>query len=73
VPFHPSALRPGIDTYRQYLAQKIKQTNIDPEKLVGRYIPNLTGEPFSLSRNYIQEVADMTGSEPLRQLLKAWS
>lgn len=71
VPFHSSFLRPGIDMYRKYIADVIKPENIQPEKLVGRYIPNLTGKPFTLEKSYAQEVADMTGSETLRQILAA--
>ncbi|KAJ4422983.1 putative PKS/NRPS-like protein biosynthetic cluster [Gnomoniopsis sp. IMI 355080] len=71
-PLIAKALNECIETYRSYLAEKINKEHIDPEKLVGRYIPNLTGKPFSLEKSFVQEIANMTGSKPLEKLLAAW-
>lgn len=70
VPFHSTYLRGGIDSYRQFLKGKIHEHNIDPDQLVGKFIPNVMGTPFSLERSYIEQVAETTGSAPLRQMLK---
>jgi fatty acid synthase subunit beta len=69
VPFHSTYLRDGIGPYRRFLEGKILPENIDPDKLVDRFIPNVTGKPFSVDREYVQEVAEITGSESLRDLL----
>jgi fatty acid synthase subunit beta, fungi type len=73
VPFHSSYLREGIDTYRQYLKNKIQKEDIAVDRLVGRFVPNLTGKPFSISRDYVEEVTRATGSKILHQLLEGWA
>lgn len=72
VPFHSSYLRGGIPVYRQYLQSKIRKEDIVVDRLVGKYIPNLTGKPFSISRDYVEEVAMATNSHVLSQLLVDW-
>lgn len=42
------------------------------DRLVGKYIPNLTGKPFSISQDYVEEVAMATDSDVLSQLLVDW-
>ena len=69
VPFHSTYLRGGIDTYRQFLKEKIVEQNIDPDQFIGKFIPNITGKPFSIDRSYIEQVAECTGSVPLRRML----
>ena len=68
VPFHSAHLRKGIPAYRRYLETKILEENIDLEKLAA-FIPNVTAKPFSTDRSYVEEVARVTGSESLRELL----
>ncbi|KAH8885019.1 hypothetical protein GQ53DRAFT_829395 [Thozetella sp. PMI_491] len=72
VPFHSSFLRGGIDTYRKYLNEMVRVENIDPDKLEGRYIPNLTGRPFELNKEYVEDVYRMTGSQKVQNLLTVW-
>ncbi|KAJ5193540.1 fatty acid synthase beta subunit [Penicillium cf. viridicatum] len=72
VPFHSSYLRGGIPVYRRYLQSKIRKEDIVVDRLVGKYIPNLTGKPFSISRDYVEEVAMATDSHVLSQLLVDW-
>lgn len=73
VPFHSTYLRNGIDAYRKFLEGKILEENIDPEKLIGKFIPNVTGKPFSVERSYVKEVAEITGSAKLRGMLETVS
>ena len=40
-----------------------------PEQFVGRYVPNLTAKTFEISKEYVEEVEELTGSETLRKLL----
>ena len=72
MPFHSSYLRDGIDTYREYLKGKIRKEDVVVDRLVDKFIPNLTGKPFSISRSYVSEVAQATNSKALHQLLKDW-
>ena len=68
VPFHSTYLRKGIPAYRRYLETKISEENIDLRKLMG-FIPNVTAKPFSTDKEYVEEVARVTGSESLREFL----
>ena len=68
VPFHSTDLRKGIPAYRRYLESKILEENIHLEKL-NAFIPNVTAKPFSTDKEYVEEVARITESESLRDLL----
>lgn len=71
VPFHSSHLRSGVDPFRRRLQRSIKLDNASPTKLIGRYIPNLTGKPFEVTRQYFNEVLRLTGSIPIQQALES--
>ncbi|MGB6070588.1 MAG: fatty acid synthase subunit beta domain-containing protein, partial [Rhodococcus sp. (in: high G+C Gram-positive bacteria)] len=68
VPFHSTVLRGGVDDFRNRLETLLPE-QIDPAILVGRYIPNLVPKPFSLNREFVQEIADLVPSEPLNTVL----
>lgn len=75
VPFHSTVLRGGVPDFRNRL-EELLPASIDPEILAGRYIPNLVPKPFSLAREFIEEIADLVPSEPLDAVLAdfdAWS
>ncbi|WP_040732574.1 fatty acid synthase subunit beta domain-containing protein, partial [Nocardia tenerifensis] len=75
VPFHSTVLRKGVPEFRHKLEQLLP-ADLHPEILVGRYIPNLVPRPFSLEREFIQEIADLVPSEPLAAVLAdfdSWS
>ncbi len=57
VPFHSTVLRGGVDDFRERLLHLLPE-QIDPNILIGRYIPNLVPKPFNLGREFIQEIAD---------------
>jgi fatty acid synthase len=42
----------------------------DAEVIIGRYIPNLVPRPFSLDRDFIQEIRDLVPAEPLDEILE---
>ena len=67
VPFHSSVLRAGVADFRRSLERV--PADKDPELIVGRYIPNLVPRPFSLDRDFIQEVRDLVPAEPLDEIL----
>ncbi|AHD19230.1 3-oxoacyl-ACP synthase [Rhodococcus pyridinivorans SB3094] len=75
VPFHSTVLRGGVDDFRERLLALLPQ-EIDPNILIGRYIPNLVPKPFNLGREFIQEIADLVPSQPLADVLAdfdSWS
>lgn len=71
VPFHSTVLRKGVAEFRHKL-EELLPTELHPEVLTGRYIPNLVPKPFSLERDFIQEIADLVPSEPLSTVLNDW-
>ncbi|MET8776598.1 fatty acid synthase subunit beta domain-containing protein [Nocardia sp. NPDC004654] len=68
VPFHSTVLRKGVPEFRQKLEQLLP-ADLRPDVLVGRYVPNLVPRPFSLERDFVQEIADLVPSEPLAAVL----
>ena len=68
VPFHSTVLRSGVADFRTKLDERIP-TEIDPSKLVGRYIPNLVARPFELTREFAQSILDVVPSDTVRELL----
>ena len=52
--------------------KKINKTSIDPGKLVGKYIPNVTAKPFEISKEYFEEVYRLTNSPRIRDILAKW-
>lgn len=72
VPFHSTFLRSGVKPFRSFLLKKINRTTIDPSKLVGKYIPNVTAKPFELTREYFEEVYRLTNSPRIGNVLANW-
>ncbi len=68
VPFHSSVLRVGVPEFRRSL-ERVMPRDSDPALIVGRYIPNLVPRPFSLERDFIQEIRDLVPAEPLDEIL----
>ncbi|WP_161895945.1 type I polyketide synthase [Gordonia spumicola] len=71
VPFHSTVLRAGVPEFRGKLDELLPAV-IDPEILVGNYIPNLVPRLFNLGRDFVQEIADLVPSEPLDAVLADW-
>lgn len=68
VPFHSRVLRVGVAEFRRAL-ERIVPFDKDPEIIIGHYIPNLVPRPFSLDRDFIQEIRDLVPAEPLDEIL----
>ncbi|MCV7380485.1 3-oxoacyl-ACP synthase [Mycobacterium alsense] len=68
VPFHSRVLRVGVADFRRSL-ERLMPHGKDPDLIVGRYIPNLVPRPFSLDRDFIQEIRDLVPAEPLDEIL----
>ncbi len=72
VPFHSAALRSGVAAFRTKL-DAYMPPDLDLRALVGRYIPNLVARPFALTRDYLDAVAECTGSPVLADLQTRWN
>ena len=72
VPFHSSYLRGGVGPFKNFLKSNIIKENVKVDRLVGKYIPNLTAKPFEISKEYFQEVYDLTGSDQIKTILDNW-
>ncbi len=68
VPFHSSVLRVGVADFRRSL-DRVMPRDQDPDLIVGKYIPNLVPRPFTLDRDFIQEIRDLVPAEPLDEIL----
>lgn len=68
VPFHSRVLRVGVAEFRRSL-DRVMPRDKDPDVIVGRYIPNLVPRPFTLDRDFIQEIRDLVPAEPLDPIL----
>lgn len=72
VPFHSTFLRSGVKPFRSFLLKKINKTTIDPSKLIGKYIPNVTARPFELTKEYFEDVYRLTNSPKIGNILANW-
>lgn len=70
VPFHSSYLAPNITSYRKFLSGMIKKENVDLDKLVGKWVPNITGRPFGIQKEDWEELERVTGSERVQAVLQ---
>jgi fatty acid synthase, bacteria type len=68
VPFHSRVLRVGVADFRRSL-DRVMPRDKDPDVIIGRYIPNLVPRPFTLDRDFIQEIRDLVPAEPLDEIL----
>ncbi|WP_407686104.1 fatty acid synthase subunit beta domain-containing protein [Mycobacterium sp. HUMS_1102779] len=68
VPFHSRVLRVGVADFRRAL-DRIMPRDKDPDIIIGRYIPNLVPRPFTLDRDFVQEIRDLVPAEPLDEIL----
>ncbi|WP_156685907.1 type I polyketide synthase [Mycobacterium sp. Marseille-P9652] len=68
VPFHSRVLRVGVAEFRRAL-ERLMPRDKDPDLIIGRYIPNLVPRPFTLDRDFIQEIRDLVPAEPLDEIL----
>lgn len=71
VPFHSEVLRPGVPEFRERLLNLIPE-DLDVDRLVGRYVPNLVARPFALTREFAESILEVVPSEPVSEVLGAW-
>ena len=54
------------------LSKKINAAHLNPDTLIGKYVPNLVAQPFEVSKDYVQLVYDRTLSARLDKVLRKW-
>lgn len=54
------------------LSKKINPLHLNPDLLVGKYIPNLIAKPFEVTKEYAQIIYDQTSSPRLDKVLTNW-
>ncbi|KAE9385207.1 hypothetical protein BT96DRAFT_1007268 [Gymnopus androsaceus JB14] len=62
----------GVMPFRTYLSKKIDPTHLNPDLLIGNYIPNLIAKPFDVSQEYAQIIYNQTSSPRLGKVLRKW-
>ena len=72
VPFHSSFLAKNIASYRTFLRNMIQKEKVDVSKLVGKWIPNITGKPFGIAKGDFEELEQVTGSYQVGEVLARW-
>jgi fatty acid synthase subunit beta len=72
VPFHSSFLLSRMEPFRQVLLDNLDKGRVDPDRLVGKYIPNVTGTPFEITKDYFEEVLKATKSARVKAVLDQW-
>jgi len=73
VPFHSRQLLGGVQAFRELLEPRLHTQNLGRiyGRLVGKYIPNVVAESFSLGRKFVETVQKETESPLLAKLLKS--
>ncbi|KAJ2358849.1 fatty acid synthase alpha subunit Lsd1 [Coemansia sp. RSA 2618] len=72
VPFHSSHLLAGAGQFRACINRMIGETHTPCQMYAGRYIPNLTAQPFDISREYFELMYAQTKSEVIAHELNTW-
>ncbi|OMJ08649.1 Fatty acid synthase subunit alpha [Smittium culicis] len=73
VPFHSSFLNPGVGPFREFITKKLITTKFEISRLCFKYIPNITGKPFEISKEYFELVLYRTGSAIISECLRTWN
>jgi len=71
VPFHSEVLRPGVPEFRGRLLELVPD-DLDIERLVGHYVPNLVARPFALTQDFARSILEVVPSEPVKEILADW-
>lgn len=72
VPFHSSYLMSGVKPFQRFLCKKIPKSLVKPKDLIDKYIPNLTAKPFQITKEYFEEVYELTKSDKIKSIIDNW-
>eukprot|EP00928_Gymnodinium_smaydae_P066432 TRINITY_DN4943_c0_g1_i9.p1 TRINITY_DN4943_c0_g1~~TRINITY_DN4943_c0_g1_i9.p1 ORF type:complete len:3436 (-),score=625.04 TRINITY_DN4943_c0_g1_i9:83-9400(-) len=70
VPFHSKLLLSEVPHFRKLLQAKFKVCSLS--SMIGRYVPNLVGRPFSFSKDFAEMIFASTKSPVIQQQLPSW-
>lgn len=70
VPFHSSKLLPGVSAFRRCLDNALDTRHVQAQRLAQQWIPNVLAEPFALTKDFVDKVVEVTGTESLDDLYK---
>jgi len=72
VPFHSRQLLPGVPAFRELLTPRLPLDRVGRmlNRLIGKYIPNVTAKYFRIDLDYVELSAKATGSSTLFELAK---
>ena len=71
-PLHCIPLKSAAQSCNADLSKKINAAHLNPDTLVGKYVPNLVAKPFEVSKEYAQLIYDQTLSPRLDKVLRKW-
>jgi len=78
VPFHSKALLGGVSVFRVVLQNTFRTPReggsfkMSASEVVDKYVPNVLGLPFQLSKSYLQLVHSATGSAIVEKLISEY-
>jgi fatty acid synthase subunit alpha, fungi type len=56
----------------QIYRKRSKATHLNPDMLIGKYVPNLVAKPFDVFHEYAQRMYNQTSSPRLDKVLRKW-
>lgn len=65
-------MRNGVKPFKNFLNKNIMKDNVKVDRLIGKYIPNLTAKPFQITKEYFEDVYKLTGSDRIKEILDNW-
>lgn len=73
VPFHSKQLSGGVPAFRQILRSTFARFPVRAKELVGKYVPNVLGQTFSLKKDYLTQIHTATGSEVMANIIDTYT
>ncbi len=72
MPFHSRLFRRAVGPLRRMLLTTWDVEHIKVDALESKWIPNVTGQPFQLSKPYLGMCLDKIPTPVLKKLLQSW-
>jgi hypothetical protein len=71
VPFHSSFLKQGVAPFRRVLQRSLDKGRLSPDRIERKYVPNLTAQPFEISKEYFENVWKLTKSPLVAKVVES--
>ena len=72
MPFHSRMFRTAVAPLRRMLLDKWDVQSLDTQSLVSKWVPNVVGAPFEVSKKYLKVCLDEVSSPTLQKLWQNW-